>query len=437
MAETIVVCPECGHRFPVTKALTDQIEELLRHQYEADARQKEKASQAAYEKRLEAEREKIGKLAMSRAAEASAAEVRKLQAHLAQAEKREKAARADFDKQLAAEKARLERDAVTKARASVTVEIADLRKQMRERDAKLQEMQKRDAEVQQREKQVNAKEQGIQKTIAREVDAARKKTFQETSERIEKEYRTRDLQHQKIVTDMKTQLTEVKRKLEQSSQQAQGEVIELELEKLLSATFPDDHVRAIAKGKLGADIIQRVISPSRQHCGTIVWESKNTKNWSKSWLSKLRSDQRREKAEIAVIVSSVLPKDMRSLFGLVSGLWVADFSVAVALAAALRANLVDVARVTMTAQGKTEKMEVLYQYLMSTEFRHRVEAIVEGFVTMRDDLHKEKQATEKNWAKREKHLDLVLQNVSGMVGDIQAITPSFPRIKRLELSSPR
>jgi hypothetical protein len=236
---------------------------------------------------------------------------------------------------------------------------------------------------------------------------------------------------------MKKQLTEVKRKLEQSSQQAQGEVIELQLEKLLSATFPDDQIRAIAKGKLGADIIQRVISPGGQHCGTIVWESKNTKNWNKSWLTKLRGDQRREKAEIAVIVSSVLPKGMRSHFGQVSGVWVADFSVAVGLAAALRANLVDVARVTMTAQGKTEKMEVLYRYLMSTEFRQRVEAIVEAFVTMRDDLHNEKQATERHWAKREKHLDLVLQNVSGMVGDIQAITPAFPRIKRLELPSPR
>jgi hypothetical protein len=437
MAETIVVCPECGHRFPVTKALTDQIEESLRRQFEADSRQKEKAAQAAFEKRLEAEREKIEKLATTRAAEASAAEVGKLRTLLAEGEKREKEARANFDRQLAAEKARLKLDAVKEARASVTTEIAELREQMRKNNAKLQEMQKRDAEIQEREKQLKAKEQDLQKAIAREVEAARKRTFQETSERLEEEYRTRELQHQKIVTDLKKQVTEVKRKLEQSSQQSQGEVIELQLEKLLSATFPDDQIRAIAKGKLGADIIQRVMSPSGQRCGTIVWESKNTKNWSKSWLTKLRADQRREKAEIAVIVSSVLPKDMRSHFGQVSGVWVADFSVAVGLAAALHANLVDVARVTMTAQGKTEKMEVLYQYLMSTEFRHRVEAIVEGFVTMRDDLHKEKQATEKNWAKREKHLDLVLQNVSGMVGDIQAITPAFPRIKRLELPSPR
>jgi hypothetical protein len=106
-------------------------------------------------------------------------------------------------------------------------------------------------------------------------------------------------------------------------------------------------------------------------------------------------------------------------------------------AAALRANLVDVARVRITVQGKTEKMEVLYEYLMSTEFRERVEAIVEGFVTIMDDLQKERQVTEKNWAKREKHLDLVLHNVSGMVGDIQAITPAFPRIRRPELPAPR
>jgi hypothetical protein len=437
MAEPNVVCPKCGHRFALTKALTDQIEESLRHQYEADARQREKAAQAAYEKRLGVEREKIEKLATSRAARAAAAEVGKLQALLVQAQKRERSAQADFDRRLTAEKARLKRAAVNDARASFTSEIADLRKQMRERDAKLQEMQKRDARIQVREKQVKAKEQELQKAIAREVEAARRKTLQETSDKIEKEYRTRELQHQKIVADLKKQLTEAKLRLEQSSQQAQGEVVELQLEKLLSATFPDDEIHPIAKGKLGADIIQRVISPSGQHCGTIVWESKNTRNWNKSWLTKLRADQRREKAEIAVIVSSVLPRDLRSSFGQISGVWVADFSVAVGLAVALRANLVDVARVMMTAHGKTEKMELLYQYLMSTEFRQRVEAIVEGFVTMRDDLHKEKQATEKNWAKREKHLDLVLHNVSGMVGDIQAITPAFPRIRRLELPAPR
>ncbi len=437
MAESQVVCPACGHRFPVTKALTDQIEASLRIHYEAEARRKEKADEAAFAKRLEAERGKIEQTATLRATQASATEVRKLQALLAEAEKRGKKAQAEYDRKLAAEKTRLEREADTRAKSLVTNEMADLRRQIGDKDTKLKDLQKLAASMQQRENQLREKEQEIQKTITRAVEVARKKAIQETSETIEQENRTRELQHQKIVADLRQQLTEVKRKLDQSSQQSQGEVMELELEKLLSAAFPDDDIRAVAKGKLGADIIHRVISGSGQHCGTIVWESKNTKNWNQSWLAKLKADQRREKAEVAVIVSAVLPKDLNAHFGQISGIWVADFSVVLGLATALRANIVEVARVRMTADGKSEKMEAVYQYLLSTEFRQRVEAIVEAFISMRDDLHKEKQVAEKNWAKREMHLSLVLQNVAGMIGEIQAITPAFPRIKRLELPAPR
>jgi hypothetical protein len=437
MAESKVVCPKCGYRFPVTKALTDQIEDSLRQQYEAQAKEREKAAQVAYNTRLATEREKLEKQVTARAAKASATQVAKLRSLLANAERREKAAHSNFHRQLASEKSRLEREATKEAKASVASQMADLRKQIRESEAAVEEMQKREAAVRQRERSLKAREEDLQKAIARKVEATRKRTVQEVSERIEKEYHTRDLQHQKVVSDLKQQLTDAKRKLEQSSQQTQGEVIELELERALAATFPDDKIRAIVKGKLGADIVHKVMSPNGQHCGTIVWESKNTKNWNKSWLTKLRSDQRREKAEIAVLVSSALPKDMRSHLAQVSGVWVADFSVATGLATALRANLIELSRIRMTSQGKTEKMEVLYQYLMSTEFRQRVEAIVEAFVAMREDLDREKQATEKGWAKREKNLDLVLQNVSGMVGDIQAITPAFPKIKRLELPAPR
>ena len=140
---------------------------------------------------------------------------------------------------------------------------------------------------------------------------------------------------------------------------------------------------------------------------------------------------------MAVLVSSVLPKDIRGGFGQYSGVWITDFPLVPGLAAALRANLIEVARIRGTAQGRPEKMELLYQYLMSTEFRQRVEAIVEAFQTMKEDLDKEKQATQKGWAKREKNLELVLQGVSGMVGDIQAIAPAFPKIRRLELPALR
>jgi hypothetical protein len=353
------------------------------------------------------------------------------------AAEREKAKK-DARKQLAADKLRIQREADKKAQASVSSKFDDLRRQLKASEDARREVQKREAAIQKRESLLKTKEQDIQKQITRAVETTRKRTELETREEIEKENYTRELQQQKTNSDLKKQLAEMKRKLEQSSQQSQGEVMELELEKSLKAEFPADDITRIAKGKFGADILHKVMSPNGQHCGTIVWESKNSqKGWKKEWLTKLRSDQRREKAEIAVIVSSILPKNMRCHFGQVTGVWVTDFSVASPLATALRVNLIELARYRMTDQGKSEKMAILYRYLISTGFRQRVEAIVEAFSTMKDDLDKEKQAIEKGWAKREKHLNLVLQSVSGMVGDIQAITPAFPRIKRLELPVPR
>lgn len=427
MTEPRVICPKCGHRFPVTEALTQQIEESLRQQFETEAKERENVARAAYEKRLAIERAKLEKEAIAGAKKASAGEVSKLRDSLAAFERREKAARADFDRQLAAERSRARRDALKEANASVAGQIESLRRQVKDGETRIRKIQTKEADLQRRE-------QDIDQLIAREVDTVRKKTQQETTAKVEKDYRTRELQHDKMVIDLKKQLNEAKRKLEQSSQQTQGEVIELEIERVLSATFTDDKIEPIAKGKLGADIVHRVFSSSGQHCGTIVWESKNTKSWSQAWLSKLRSDQRRVKAEIAVIVSSVLPKDVRGGFGQHSGgAWITDFPLVTGLAAALRANLIDVARIRAAAEGKPEKMEVLYQYLMSTEFRQRVEAIVEAFQTMKADLDREKQTTQKHWAKREKNLELVLHGVAGMVGDIHGIAPAFPRIKRLEL----
>lgn len=202
MAEQTVVCPKCGHRFPVTKALTGQIEDSLRHEFEARAKEQEKATRAVYEKRLAAEQKRLEKQVTVRAQKASAVQVARLRSLLSSGAKREKATKASFARQLVAERSRLEREAIKGARAAVSTQVADLRKQIRAREAAIQDMQDREAAVQQREKQLKAREQNIQKAI----EATRKKTIEETSETIEKEYHTRELQHQKVVSDLKKQL---------------------------------------------------------------------------------------------------------------------------------------------------------------------------------------------------------------------------------------
>jgi hypothetical protein len=416
MAESTVVCPKCGHRFPVTKALAQEIEGPIRQRYEVAAQERDKALKAKYEARLAAERKELEKRI---AAEA------------------EKRAEAGFARRLEAEKARLKNEAATEARAMVSGEIAALKKQANASKTAMREMQKRMTEVSEREREVRRREQSIQKAIAEAAENARKRAFEEATSKTKAEYRTRELIHQKKIADLEKQVSQLVQKMEQLPSQEKGMVVETELLQNLRKFFPDDEIEPIAKGRTGADILQKVISPAGKPSGTIIWEIKNARDWSKSWLSKLRSDQRRVKADIAVLVTRVLPPDPSiSHLGQVSGLWIADFSAAIGLAAALRAGLLEIYRIRMSAQGGSEKMVALYQYLMSPAFKQRVEAVVEAFTTMKDDLAKEKLSTERNWAKRDKQLDLVLQNVSGMVGDIQAITPAFPKIRRLELPAP-
>jgi hypothetical protein len=216
---------------------------------------------------------------------------------------------------------------------------------------------------------------------------------------------------------------ELRRKLQQGSQQLQGEVLELALEDLISQTFPSDLVQPVPKGISGVDIIQRVQNPNGDLAGSIIWESKRTKAWSDSWIQKIKDDQRQAKADIAIIVSDALPKDC-SHFKQISGIWVTHPRCAVHLASALRLLLLEVASAKRAAVGKNEKMEILYAYLSGIEFRQRVDAIVEAFVTMQDDLQEERRSTERRWAKREKTIQRVISNTSGMYGDLQGLVGS-------------
>jgi hypothetical protein len=199
----------------------------------------------------------------------------------------------------------------------------------------------------------------------------------------------------------------------------------------LKAEFTQDEILPVPKGVNGADIIQKVCTRAGQVCGQIAWESKKTKTWSEGWIQKLRDDQRAIKAELAVIVSAVLPEDVKG-FAFRDGVWICDIKLAVALASALRVNLEAVHRERVMAVGKNEKVEILYTYLTGVEFKQRVEAIVEAFTEMQDGLNKERKVFEANWAKREKQIQKVISNTVGMYGDLSGLVTLQP-IKMLEL----
>jgi hypothetical protein len=85
-------------------------------------------------------------------------------------------------------------------------------------------------------------------------------------------------------------------------------------------------------------------------------------------------------------------------------------------------------------QQSDEKMEILYSYLISPEFQHRVQAIVEGFTYLLNDVEREKRWFETKWARQEKEIRNIIDSTQGMYGDLQAVTGrSLPIIAALEL----
>jgi hypothetical protein len=212
-------------------------------------------------------------------------------------------------------------------------------------------------------------------------------------------------------------------------------VQELELEALLTAKFPMDHIQPVAKGEYGGDVLQRVTGPLGQVCGRILWESKRTKNWSDGWLVKLREDQRQAKAELAVIVTQTLPKDVDT-FDFIDGIWITHPKATLPVAMALRQSLMEVAAARQATEGQQTKMEMVYDYLVGPRFRQRVQAIVEAFSTMQEDLDKERKVITKQWAKREEQIGRVMQATVGMYGDLQGIAgKTLQEIEGLELQA--
>ena len=338
-----------------------------------------------------------------------------------------------YENEIGKTKKAIEEKAKIEAQESLNIKISDLNEQLEEKTKNLKEAQRQELELRKRQRELVEKEEKLELELSRKIDAERQKIIQKTSKEFEETHRLKDAEKDKQLDDMKKQIDELKRKSEQGSQQMQGEVLELELEESLKEEFPFDVIEPVAKGVKGGDIIQTVKTQSGRICGKILWETKRTKNWSESWIQKLKDDQRDAKADLAILASESLPKGLQH-FRLISGVWVTDILSAVSLALALRVVLIQVARERVTQVGKKEKMELAYNYLTGQEFRNRVEAIVESFTAMKIDLEAERRAMLKIWAKREKQMERVISNAAGMHGDLQEIAgSSLPAIKMLEL----
>lgn len=369
MAEQSVTCPSCGKKIPLTRALRAEIESSLKDEHD-----------------------------------------RRLEQALERAEK----------------------EALRKAEHKAAQDVEALKEQLKEQTTALEEARRQELAMRKRERELERKQADLEVSIARQLEQERAQIVAETQQRLTDAHRLKDAEKERQLTDMRRQIEDLRRKAEQGSQQLQGEAGEDTLEAVLRASFPVDEITGIGQGVRGADIHQVVIDQRGVRCGAILWECKNAKHWSDGWIAKLKEDQRGLHADVAVLVTSSLPKGC-ARFAPIDGVIVCDFACAGPLAAVLRANLLALAQARTAAATKEEKLELLYRYLSGVEFRQRVEAVVEAFTAMRQDLDQERRAAERQWARRAKQIDAVTFNVSGMYGDLQGLVPALPAIGLLEL----
>jgi hypothetical protein len=390
-----ISCPHCGKQVELSEAFTHQMRETVREEQAA----KHKAE-------LEAARLESEKLAEQHKTELEKA---KLEAE----ERALKKAKEELEFKL--KNSQNEAEETAKRNRELQEQILELTKEMRNLTQKDKE-----------------RELEMQKRLLKE----RESIEQEVSKSVKEESRLKEMELQKKLEDTQKALEDAQRKAQQTSQQLQGEVLELDLENNLREYFPTDEIIPVPKGIDGADMMQKVKNKFGQMAGTILWETKRTKAWSGSWTTKLRDDKRAVDASVAIIVSDVLPEGIDT-FKFYEGVWVTCHKYAIPLASVLRSGLMEVAIARATAAHKDERLEALFNYLTKDGFRNKFETQVESIMALKNDLDTEKRSTVRIWKKREMQLNRLMGNTATMYGELQGILgASLPALPSLELDAP-
>ena len=403
-----ITCPNCQTEIEITEVISGQLRASILAEVEAEL--------GPVRQRLKQQQEEM------------AQRQRELEK---QAEAVEEQVRA----KLAEERTALERvirDRVTEER---DVELKDKAAAIAELQAKVQQANQKELAFLKTERELKERAESVELEVTRRTHEQLQKVREQTLKELDEQHRLKLMENEQKVQALLRQIEELKRKAEQGSQQAQGEVLEVALEELLKSLFPTDSIEPVPKGVRGADVIQRVLDDGGTDCGLILWESKRTRHWSKDWLPKLRDDLRMVGASRSIIVSEQLPEHIRH-FGQVDGVWVTSWACVHPVAIMLREGLIGVAKSRRALDGQQTKMELVYNYLIGQEFYNRVSGVVEAFMTMRQELEAEKRALNTCWKKREKQLDRVLLSTSGLYGDLQGIIGStLPEIQGMSLTS--
>ncbi len=415
--KTTIKCPNCS---------TDiDVNDILYHQLEDELKQKNIAEQ----KKLQ------------EATKIKEKEFKKAQADLEARQEAIKEQQEKFDDEL--KKATQSQLKVEKQKMTDTLRkeildeqnesMADLQKELEYKSNQVKELNKSKAEIERLKREKEEIESKVRANAEIELTERLKQEKEKIQKLSDEQNELKLKQKDEQLEQIKKQLDETKRKAEQGSMQLQGEVQELAIEEYLADKFPFDMIEEIKKGVRGADCIQTVHTREVQNCGKIYYESKRTKEFSRLWIGKFKTDMREKAVDVGVLVTEVLPSGMDRM-GLVDGVWICSFEEFKGLSAVLRESIIKINHAKKVEENKTDKMSLLYRYLTSAEFSMQIEAIVEGFTTMKTDLEKEKRAMTKIWKQRDKQIDKVLENTTGMYGSIKGIAGNaIGNVKALEL----
>jgi hypothetical protein len=393
----LITCPNCKHQFEPTDAFREEMQRELNS--------KAKEWQA---KREEEYRQKETLLQQ----ELQAKDI-------------------DLNKKINEEKQKLQKELQESIRKSVSADYENqlklLQQAAAENEEKLKEARRKEFEFLRREQELKNKEAELELSLQKKLLEERERLSNEIRKIEEQkiaqkeiEFQMRLAEYEKKMKDQDKLIDEMKRKREQGSMQLQGEVQELLLENILQNTFPFDRIIPVGKGIRGADCIQTICNPVGQECGKIIYESKRTNAFSIEWIEKLKKDKRSQGADLAVIVTQTLPKDMER-FGEKDGVYICTFAEVSSLASILRDTILKIFALTRSQENKGDKMQMLYDYLTGSEFGEQWKAIREGFMSMRLSIQKEREAMEKLWKAREKQLEKVLLNAAHIKGSIEGI----------------
>ncbi len=415
--ESSIKCPNCGELIDVN--------EILYHQLENEFKQKNLNEKKKFEEEIALKR----------------VEYKQALDMLKQKEEDIKEQKEKFDEELKKatkellkqEKLKLQEELKKEILEEQSESIALLKKELDEKSNQVKELNTAKAQIEQLKRDKEEMESAIMAKAQLALNEQLKIEKEKIQKTVDDQNELKLKQKEEQLEQLKKQLQDTQRKLEQGSQQLQGEVQELAIEEYLQNKYPFDSIEEIKKGVRGGDCIQTVHTREIQNCGKIYYESKRTKDFQKSWIEKFKADMREKGADIGVLVTEVLPKELDRM-GLIDGVWICTYEEFKGLSSVLRESIIKINQAKKSEENKTDKMSLLYSYLTSTEFTMQVEAIVEGFTQMQSDLDSEKRSMQRIWKQREKQIEKVLENTIGMYGSIKGIAGnSIGNVKALEL----